>query len=37
LSEVAIAQIRAQVVATEDLMMVGHITPGSAQALRLFS
>lgn len=37
LSEGAIAQIRAQVAATEDLMLVGHITPGSAQALRLFS
>jgi FtsZ-interacting cell division protein ZipA len=37
LSEGAIAQIRSQVAATEDLMLVGHITPGSAQALRLFS
>ena len=37
LSEGAIAQIRAQVTATEELMLVGHITPGSAQALRLFS
>lgn len=37
LSEGAIAQIRAQVAATEDLMLAGHITPGSAQALRLFS
>lgn len=37
LNEGSIAQIRAQVAATEDLMMVGHITPGSAQALRLFS
>jgi FtsZ-interacting cell division protein ZipA len=37
LSDGAIAQIRAQVVATEDLMLAGHITPGSAQALRLFS
>jgi ZipA, C-terminal FtsZ-binding domain len=37
LSEGAIAQIRAQVASTEDLMLVGHITPGSAQALRLFS
>lgn len=37
LNEGAIAQIRAQVAATEDLMLVGHITPGSAQALRLFS
>jgi FtsZ-interacting cell division protein ZipA len=37
LSDGAIAQIRAQVAATEDLMLVGHITPGSAQALRLFS
>jgi hypothetical protein len=26
-----------QVAATEDLMLVGHITPGSGQALRLFS
>lgn len=37
LSAGAIVQIRAQVAATEDLMLVGHITPGSAQALRLFS
>ena len=37
LSDGAIAQIRAQVAATEDLMLVGYITPGSAQALRLFS
>jgi hypothetical protein len=37
LSDGAIAQIRAQVAVTEDLMLVGHITPGSAQALRLFS
>ncbi len=37
LSEGAIAQIRAQVVATEDLMLSGQIIPGSAQALRLFS
>ena len=37
LSDGAIDQIRAQVAATEDLMLVGHITPGSAQALRLFS
>jgi ZipA, C-terminal FtsZ-binding domain len=37
LSDGAIAQIRAQVAATEDLMLTGHITPGSAQALRLFS
>ncbi len=37
LSEGAIAQIRAQVAATEELMLAGHITPGSAQALRLFS
>ncbi|MFH0935044.1 MAG: cell division protein ZipA C-terminal FtsZ-binding domain-containing protein [Pseudomonadota bacterium] len=37
LSEGAIAQIRAQVAATQDLMLTGHITPGSAQALRLFS
>lgn len=37
LSDGAIAQIRAQVAATEDLMVVGHVTPGSAQALRLFS
>jgi FtsZ-interacting cell division protein ZipA len=37
LSDGAIAQIRTQVAATEDLMLVGHITPGSAQALRLFS
>jgi FtsZ-interacting cell division protein ZipA len=37
LSEGAIAQIRVQVAATEELMLAGHITPGSAQALRLFS
>jgi FtsZ-interacting cell division protein ZipA len=37
LNDGSIAQIRAQVAATEDLMLVGHITPGSAQALRLFS
>jgi FtsZ-interacting cell division protein ZipA len=37
LSDGAIAQIRSQVAATEDLMLVGHITPGSAQAQRLFS
>lgn len=37
LSDGAIAQIRAQVAATEQLMQAGHITPGSAQALRLFS
>jgi len=37
LGDGAIAQIRAQIAATEDLMLVGHITPGSAQALRLFS
>ncbi|MBI4807791.1 MAG: hypothetical protein HY799_02415 [Nitrosomonadales bacterium] len=37
LSDGAIAQIRAQVAATEVLMLAGHITPGSAQALRLFS
>lgn len=37
LNEGAIAQIRAQVTATADLMLTGHITPGSAQALRLFS
>lgn len=37
LSDGAIAQIRAQVAATEALMHAGHITPGSAQALRLFS
>lgn len=37
LSDGAVLQIRAQVAATEDLMLVGHITPGSAQALRLFS
>jgi hypothetical protein len=37
LSDGAIAQIRSQVAVTEDLMLVGHITPGSAQALRLFS
>ena len=37
LGDGAIAQIRAQVAATEDLMLVGHMTPGSAQALRLFS
>lgn len=37
LNDGAIAQIRAQVAATADLMLAGHITPGSAQALRLFS
>ncbi len=37
LNDGAIAQIRAQVAATENLMLVGHITPGSAQALRLFA
>jgi FtsZ-interacting cell division protein ZipA len=37
LSDGAIAQIRAQVAATENLMLSGQITPGSAQALRLFS
>lgn len=37
LSDGALAQIREQVAATEDLMLIGHITPGSAQALRLFS
>lgn len=37
LSDGAIAQIRSRVAATEDLMLVGHITPGSAQALRLFA
>ena len=37
LSEGAIAQIRAQVALTEELMLTGHVTPGSAQALRLFS
>lgn len=37
LSDGAIAQIRAQVVSTEAMMLAGHITPGSAQALRLFS
>ncbi len=37
LSDGAIAQIRAQVAATEERMLAGHITPGSAQALRLFS
>lgn len=37
LSDGAIAQIRAQVAATEDLMLTGHVTPGSPQALRLFS
>jgi FtsZ-interacting cell division protein ZipA len=37
LNDGAITQIRAQVAATEDLMLAGHITPGSAQALRLFS
>jgi hypothetical protein len=37
LSDGAIAQIRTQVAATEALMLAGHITPGSAQALRLFS
>ena len=37
LSDGAIAQIRAQVASTEAMMLAGHITPGSAQALRLFS
>ncbi|MDD5058577.1 MAG: cell division protein ZipA C-terminal FtsZ-binding domain-containing protein [Sideroxydans sp.] len=37
LNDGALAQIRAQVAATADLMQTGHITPGSAQALRLFS
>jgi hypothetical protein len=37
LSDGSIAQIREQVAATEDLMRVGHTTPGSAQAMRLFS
>lgn len=37
LSDGAITQIRAQVAATQDLMLTGHITPGSPQALRLFS
>jgi FtsZ-interacting cell division protein ZipA len=37
LSDGALAQIRAQVAATEAMMLTGHITPGSAQALRLFS
>lgn len=37
LNDGSLAQIRAQVAVTEDLMLVGHITPGSAQALRLFS
>jgi len=37
LNDGAIAQIRAQVAATADLMLTGHITPGSAQAARLFS
>lgn len=37
LSDAAIAQVRMQVEATEKLMHAGHITPGSAQALRLFS
>lgn len=37
LGEGAIAQIRASVAATEDIMLTGHITPGSPQALRLFS
>ncbi len=37
LSDGAIAQIRSQVAVTEDLMLAGHITPGSAQARRLFS
>lgn len=37
LSDGAIAQIRAQIAATEKLMLAGQITPGSAQALRLFS
>jgi hypothetical protein len=37
LNDGAIAQIRSQVAATEAMMQTGHITPGSAQALRLFS
>jgi FtsZ-interacting cell division protein ZipA len=37
LSAGAIAQIRAQVAATEAMMLAGHITPGSAQARRLFA
>ncbi len=37
LNDGAIALIRAQVAATTDLMLTGHITPGSAQAHRLFS
>jgi len=37
LSNGAIAQIRAQIAVTEKLMLAGQITPGSAQALRLFS
>jgi len=37
LSDGAIAQIRVQVASTEAMMLAGHITPGSAQALRLFS
>lgn len=37
LSHGAIAQIRAQIAATENLMLAGQITPGSAQAHRLFS
>lgn len=37
LSDGALAQIRTQIAAIQDLMQAGHITPGSAQALRLFS
>jgi FtsZ-interacting cell division protein ZipA len=37
LGEGALAQIRSQVSSIEEMMTTGHITPGSAQALRLFS
>lgn len=37
LGDMAIAQIREQVVAVESRMLAGKVVPGSAQALRLFS
>lgn len=37
LGEGALAQIRTQVSSIDEMMTTGHITPGSAQALRLFS
>jgi ZipA, C-terminal FtsZ-binding domain len=37
LSDGSVAQIRAQVAATQEMMLAGHVMPGSAQALRLFS